>query len=151
VENGNTDLQKAPTRNKAHSSGSRSFTEGSPRHRPRSTKHSTEKQAPPAKNGSHEQVIRMMFHRAYNFDQDLSSWNTSSVEDLSSMLQGASSFNKDLAALPADVSRRSLDERNVHVQPSNNFYRTSSRPHASLSPPLVTKSPKNTSVVPAYT
>ena len=37
-----------------------------------------------------------MFYYATSFNQDLSKWDVSSVSDMSSMFQGASSFNQKL-------------------------------------------------------
>merc|ERR1719253_1344153 len=39
-----------------------------------------------------------MFERATSFNQDVSSFNTSSVTDIRYMFKGASSFNQDLCA-----------------------------------------------------
>ena len=39
-----------------------------------------------------------MFYGATSFNRDLSSWNTSSVEEMKRMFYGATSFNQDLCS-----------------------------------------------------
>ncbi|EXU60596.1 BspA family leucine-rich repeat surface protein [Mycoplasma mycoides] len=41
--------------------------------------------------------LNYLFDNATNFNQDISMWNTSNVEDMEDMFRGASSFNQDLS------------------------------------------------------
>jgi len=41
--------------------------------------------------------MNSLFHNAFNFNQDLSNWDVSSVIDMSYMFSGASNFNNILA------------------------------------------------------